>query len=189
MTPEEIEVCERDKVSLLIDARNVAAKHYEDYSKAFANLDTKASTIATISGIVLASVVAFLKGGRVPVFAHENCAYMLIIVATPILALTAIIYSLFGAKVTEVIEPFDSLERMRESKNLAELVNDEFSQQHIIDYYRAQMDHWSKAIEDIKIVVSSKADRVLNGQRFLIAALVVLTILFVVVLFKSSGSG
>jgi hypothetical protein len=189
MTPEEIQIRERDKVSLLVDACNIASKHYEDYSKAFANLDTKASTIATISGIVLAAVVAFFKGGRVPAITHECWVYMMISIAAPILALIAIICSLFGAKVTEVLEPFDSPERMREAKNLANLSTDELSRQHIIDYYRAQLDYWSQAIEDIKKVVRGKAARVLCGQYFLIASLVFLTALFLVILLTSSHAG
>lgn len=188
MTPEEVKTCERDKIALLIDACETAAKHYQDYSDAFANLDTKASAIATIGGIILAAVVAFLKDGRVPAEAQRNYLFMMLIVASPVLALVAIIFSMFGAKVTEVVEPFDAPERMREAKNLAELDCDEFSPQHIIDYYRAQIDHWTKAIEDIKDVVRVKGNRVLYGQRVLIAALTVLVLVFVVNLLTPSPS-
>jgi hypothetical protein len=158
MTPEEINACERDKIALLIDARDAAAKQYEDYSNAFVNLDNKASAVATIAGIVLAAVVAFLKDGQAPAVAQGNCFYMIMIVASPVLALAAIVFSMIGAKVTEVVEPFDAPERMREAKNLAEIDCDEFSRQHIIDYYRAQVDYWSKAIEDIRKVVATKAN-------------------------------
>lgn len=182
MTPEETNTCERDKIALLMNACETAAKQYEDYANAFANLDTKASAVATIAGIVLAAVVAFLKDGQAPAIAQGNCFYMILIVASPVLALAAIVASMFGAKVTEVVEPFDAPERMREAKNLAELGCEEFSRQHIIDYYRAQIDYWSKAIEDIRKVVATKATRVLFGQGTLIAALGILVLVFVVFL-------
>jgi hypothetical protein len=188
MTTESVEKCERDKATLLIDACEVAAKHYEDYWNAFANLDAKALGVATIGGIVLAAVVAFLKDGRAPAFAQGNCFLMLLILAPPLLALTAIIFSLFGAKVTEVVEPFDAPERMREAKALAELDCGEFSSQHIVDYYRAQLDHWSKAISDIKEVVAAKGKRVLLGQAFLIAALSSLVVVFFVFLMMPTAA-
>jgi len=188
MTPESVEKCERDKGALLIDACEVAARHYEDYWNAFANLDAKALGVATIGGIVLAAVVAFLSDGRAPAFAQGNCLLMLLILAPPVLALTAIIFSLFGAKITEVVEPFDAPERMREAKALAELSCDEFSPQHIVDYYRAQLDHWSNAISDIKDVVAAKGKRVLFGQAFLIAALSFLVVVFIVYLLMPIAS-
>jgi len=182
MTPDQTEKCERDKVALLTDACDAAAKHYEDYWNAFANLDSKAVAVATIGGIVLAAVVAFLKDGQAPSFTRGSCLLMALILAPPLFALTAVIVSMFGAKVTEVVEPFDAPERMREAKDLAELSCDEFSGQHVVDYYRAQLDHWSKAIGDIRKVVAAKANRVLIAQVALIAALVFLVALFVVFL-------
>ena len=82
MTTEPVEKCERDKVALLIDACEVAARHYEDDWNAFANLDAKALGVATIGGIVLAAVVAFLKDGRAPAFAQGNCLLMLLILSS-----------------------------------------------------------------------------------------------------------
>lgn len=189
MKPEEedVDACERDKIALLVDARDAAAKQYEDYANAFVNLDAKASAAATIAGIVLAAVVAFLKDGQAPAVAQGNCIYMIMIVASPVLALAAIVASMVGAKVTEVVEPFDAPERMREAKNLAEIGSDEFSRQHIIDYYRAQLDYWSKSIEDIRGVTATKAKRVLYGQAFLIAALAILVLVFVVFLLTPSA--
>ncbi|UWZ82966.1 hypothetical protein [Occallatibacter riparius] len=188
MTPQANEMCERGKAELLTDACEGAAKHYEDYANAFVNIDTKAAAITTVGGIVLAAVVAFLKDGQVPEAARGNCLYVTLIIASPVLALIAIIFSLFGARVTEVVEPFDAPERIREARNLADLDCNEFSQQHIIDYYRAQSDHWSNAIRDIREVVRLKANRVLWAQYFLIAALSVLVIIFVVLLLRTPAT-
>lgn len=104
------------------------------------------------------------------------------IVVSPVFALAAIVFSMFGAKVAEVVEPFDAPERMREAKNLSDIGCDEFPRQHIIDYYRAQLDYWRTAIEDIRKVVATKAQRVLCGQAFLIAALAILVLVFIVFL-------
>jgi hypothetical protein len=186
MTPEEGTACERDKVALLVDACDSAAKHYEDFAAAFANLDTKASAVATIGGIVLAGVVAFLKDGSVPAAAAKHVLFLMLIVAAPLLALAAIGLSLLGAKVTEVSEPFDAPARMREAQDLSDLDCDEFSLQHIVNYYRAQLDHWHQAIDDIRAVVSTKANRVLWSQLTLMAALASLVALFVFLLFTRS---
>ncbi len=186
MTPDEEEKCDRDKIALLIDACNVATKQYEDYWSAFTSLDAKAMAIATISGIVLAAVVAFLKDGQAPAFARSNWVFMTIILAPPLIALVAVIASMLGARVTEVVEPFDAPERMREATNLAELDCEEFSRPHVADYYRAQLKHWSEAIVDIRLVVERKATSVLFGQWALIGALALLLVLFVAFLLAPS---
>ena len=55
MTPEELKNCEKDKVSVVMNACDVAAKHYDDYYKGFVALDGKAQGIATISGLAYAT--------------------------------------------------------------------------------------------------------------------------------------
>lgn len=178
MTPED--ECERNRAAILQDACSIGAKHYEDYWNAFVNLDTKASVIATIGGIVLAAVVAFLEGGQVPAVAQGNWMYRALIIASPVLALVAVVMSLFSSLVMDVMEPFDAPERIREAKNLAELDCSEFSLRHSVNYYQSQATYWSEAIGDIKDVVAKKAHRVLCAQCVLILALAALVVLFVV---------
>ena len=60
MTADEQERCVQQKIAVLINACDVAAKHYDDYYKGFVALDGKAQGIATISGLVLAAIAAFL---------------------------------------------------------------------------------------------------------------------------------
>jgi hypothetical protein len=180
MTDEE--TCEREKLALLINACDVAAKQYEDYWNAFANLDEKAVAVATIAGIVLAAVVAFLTEGKAPAFAQESWQHTALILEPPLLALIAIISSLLGSRVRELVAPFDAPARIEEAKLLGELECGEFSLRRVINYYNEQLKLWSKAIESIGDAVGAKADRVLFGQWYLIASISFLVVLFVLFL-------
>lgn len=173
------EKCEREKLTLLINACDVAAKQYEDYWNAFANLDEKAVAVATIAGIVLAAVVAFLTEGKAPAFAQQSWLHTALILEPPLLALVAIISSLLGARVRELVGPFDAHARIEEAKLLGELKCDEFSLRRVINYYNEQLKLWSKAIKSIGEAVGAKADRVEFGQWYLIASISFLVVLFV----------
>lgn len=182
---DSLDKCMRDKVAVALNACDNAAKHYDDYYKSFASIDGKAQTTAAISGLVLAALAAFVKDGRVPPLVNSGHSWIFIILAAPVAALVSVITCLFGARVTEVVIPFDSQEQIREAKNLAELGCDEFSQQHILDYYHARLEHWITALESIESVVKRKACWILRGQIAMIAALSFLLILYVTILLNS----
>ena len=184
-TPDAMDKCLRDKVAVALNACDNAAKHYDDYYKGFAALDGKAQATAAVSGLVLAAVAAFLKDGRVPALVSCSRWWILLILASPISALISVILALIGAKVTEVIVPFDSPEQIREAKDLAELDCGEFSQAHVLNYYRARLEHWINAIESIQSVVERKSCWILTGQIAMIVALVSLLVLYIVTLLKS----
>jgi hypothetical protein len=177
--------CVQGKVALAKDACDSAAKHYDDYYRSFASLDGKAQATATISGLVLAAMAAFVKDGRVSALVHSGHWWILMPLAPPVFSLASVIMSLVGAKVTEIVVPFDSPEQIREAKNLAKLPCTEFSQEHVLDYYRARLEHWIQAVESIAKAVESKASWILRGQIAMIAALVALLALYIVVLLKS----
>jgi hypothetical protein len=183
--PEASEACLHDKVAVALNACETAAKHYEDYGGAFTTLDGKAQATGIISGLVLAAVAAFFKDGKAPAIVSGKHCWIFLVLAPPVLALAAVITSLLGARVTEVISPFDSPEQIREAKNLADVDCVEFSQEHVLDYYRARLEHWLKALEGIRLVVRGKAKWILWCQRLMIASLVFLLVLYIVVLFKS----
>jgi hypothetical protein len=201
MTADEQERCVQQKIAVVINACDVAAKHYDDYYKGFVALDGKARGIATISGLVLAAVAAFLKDGRVPVLAQRGSLWTALILAVPLLALAAVIASLWGARVTEVVRPFDAPSRILEAEDLVKLSCDQLSSGHILNYYSAQLAHWRGCLQSSesrvatgepveKIVgiaesVEKKAARVLLAQRLMLAALALLTLLFAVILFAS----
>jgi hypothetical protein len=180
-----LDKCLRDKVAVAISAADSSAKHYEDYYKSFLGIDTKAQSNATISGLVLAATAAFIKDGRVTALAQSGRWWIVLVLLPPAFALLAVIVSLVGARITSIVFPFDAKEQIREAKHLADLDCNEFSQMHIRNYYLARLEHWEKALEDIEKKIATKAQWVLNGQRFMIASLSFLFILFIVVLSKS----
>jgi hypothetical protein len=183
--PNSLDKCTRDKVAVALNACDNAAKHYDDYYKSFTALDGKAQATAAISGFVLAAIAAFAKDGRASVLVSSAYASIALLLGAPIAALTSVIICLFGARVTEVVVPFDSPEQIREAKNLADLGCDEFSQEHVLDYYRARLEHWITALGSIESVVKRKAWWILRGQIAMIVALVFLLILYTVTLLKS----
>jgi hypothetical protein len=185
LTPDAIDKCLRDKVAVALNACDNAAKHYDDYYKGFVALDGKAQATATVSGLVLAAVAAFVKDGRVPALVSGSRWWILVVLAPPVSALVSVILALIGAKVTEVTVPFDSPEQIREAKDLAELDCGEFSQVHVLNYYRARLEHWIDAIESIQSVVERKSGWILRGQIALILALFSLLALYIVTLLKA----
>lgn len=179
------EACTRDKVAVAASACENACQQYDDYYKSFSGLDGKAQATATISGVALAAIAAFLQGGQVASLLHAGCWHSIVVLAPPSLALTSVILSLIGAKVTDVIVPFDSPERIREAKDLAELNCSEFSQQHVLNYYHAQLEHWITALESIDSAVEAKARWVLCGQIAMICSLIGLLVLYILILLRT----
>jgi hypothetical protein len=177
--------CLRDKVQVSTNACDNAAKQYDDFYKSFAALDGKSQSAATVSGLVLAAVAAFVKDGRIPVLMSCSRWWVLLILAPPVSALISVIYALVGAKVTEVVVPFDSPEQIREAKDLAQLDCNEFSQSHVLNYYNARLEHWIGALESIATAVSRKATWVLRSQIAMLASLAFLLVLYVVTVLKS----
>jgi len=191
VSPDEPEKCAREKVPVLINACDVAAKTYDDHYKGFVALDGKAQGIATVSGLVLAAIAAFLKDGRVPALAKSGWWWIILIMAAPLAALMAAVISLLGAQVSSFIEPFDAPGRITEAEDLARLDCAQFDQERVLSYYLAQLERWRECLEGtekmvgIKKSVERKAAYVLCGQRLMILALFLLMVLFAVILFVS----
>ncbi len=175
----------RDKVSVAASACDNASKQYDDYYKSFSGLDSKAQATATVSGLALAAIAAFLQGGHVASILHAGCWHSLAVWVPPSLALVSVILSLVGSRVTDVVTPFNSSERIREAKDLAELHCSEFSQQHVLDYYRSQLEDWILALDSIDAAVESKARWVLSGQVAMIFSLIGLLVLYILILHGS----
>ena len=183
--PDSLDKCMRDKVAVALNACDNAAKHYDDYYKSFTALDGKAQATAAVSGLVLAAIAAFAKDGRSSVLVSSAYCWIIVVLGAPAAALASVIICLVGARVTEVVVPFDSPEQIREAKNLADLGCDEFTQEHVLDYYRARLEHWITALGSIELVVKRKARWILRAQIAMIASLVLLLILYTATLLKS----
>lgn len=183
LDPEED--CTQDKVAVAASACENASKQYDDYYKSFSGIDGKAQATSTVSGLALAAIAAFLQNGQVASLLHAGCWHRLAVWAPPSLALASVILSLIGSMITDVVTPFNSSERIREAKDMAELPCSEFSQQHVLDYYRSQLEDWISALKSIDSAVESKARWVLSGQVAMIFAFISLLILYMLILHRT----
>jgi hypothetical protein len=187
--PSEVEKCFDMKISLAQDACDCAAKQYDDYYKSFTAFDVKAQATATISGLVLASVVAFVNAGRFQALLIGGQLYSyLFVLLPPALALCAVIVSLVASRVREVKIPFDSIAQIREAEDLAKLGCEQFSKAHVLDYYLTRLNHWRVAVDSIAIEVDSKAKWVKRAQILMVSALLFLLVLFMVTLLTSPAA-
>jgi hypothetical protein len=172
------------KISIMVSACDSAAKHYDDYARTFAGLDTKAQGVTTVSGIVIAAVVSFFKDGGVVGLVKANHWWLVLILSVPITALIAIFISLWGSRVTEFVMPFDAPTAIADAETVLQTDAQEFSRNEIVTYYQGRLDHWKEAFESIASVTEQKAIMVARGQGVMFVSLVLLSVLFVVVLAK-----
>ena len=165
-------------ISVAETACDNAAKHYDDYYKTFAALDGKAQAAATVSGILLASVVAFVNAGRLSTLLSSVGTWGYLLVLSPAVgALVTVIVSFVAAKVMKVAVPFSAPDQLKEVGDLADLPPEELSKDYLLDYYRDRLTHWKAALADIAAGVERKARLVLWTQALLVLTVVLLLIL------------
>ena len=157
------DTCIRDKISVAISACDSAAKQYDDYAKSFIALDVKAQATTVISGLVLASIAAFVKDGRVAAL-HDSRWWILLILAAPVAALSGVVISVLGSHIREVIVPFDAPAQIHDIQNLTSIDCTEFSPEHVLLFHRERLTHWSEALKSIVEVTETKAMWVARGQ-------------------------
>jgi hypothetical protein len=167
-------------ISIAQNACDNAAKHYDDYYKSFAALDGKAQSTATVSGVVLAAVVAFMNAGRLsPLLSTKgDCGYVLVL-SPAIGALLAVVVSFAASKVMDITVPFAAADQIKEAEDLARLPPNELSREHILGYQHARLSHWKDALSDIDSGVRKKARLVLWAQVLLVLTLFSLLTLFI----------
>jgi hypothetical protein len=184
MTDREKSKPVEEKIKVVASACDSAAKHYDDYARTFVALDAKAQGTATTSGIVLAALATFFKDGDVSGLVRANHCWLLLVLAVPITALSAIVTSLWGARITEVVMPFDAPEQIADAEVVLGVDNENFTQNHVATFYQRRLEHWKEAFDSIATVMDLKAKKISIGQGFMFASLVLLIVIFVVVLVR-----
>ena len=167
-------------ISIAETACDSAAKQYDDYYKSFAALDGKAQSTATVGGVVLAAVVAFMNAGRLsPLLSNAgDCGYLLVL-SPAIGALLAVVMSFVASKVMDITVPFAADDQIKEAEDLARLPPEELSREHLLGYQRARLNHWKEALSDISSGVRKKATLVFWAQMLLVLTLFLLLTLFI----------
>ena len=145
-----------DKVSVAINACEIAAREYEDYYKSFSGIDAKAQGTATVSGIVLAAVASFLKDQYVADLMKAGCWKSLAVMLPPTFSLMAVILSVIALRVKSIVVLFKSANQMREASELPRLPSTELSDEHLVNFYLARNRHWQDALESIHKAVQQR---------------------------------
>jgi len=168
-------------ISVAENACDNASKQYDDYYKGFSAQDGKAQNAATVSGIVLAAVVALANGGRFRILFSGSCpcAFLLVLVP-PLGALITIVLSLMATRLMAITVPFDIAGQIEEADDLNKIARDQLSADHIISYYFAQLDHWKEAIKDIEEKAAKKAKWLFAAQLVLVFTVLMFVLLFVI---------
>jgi hypothetical protein len=161
-------------------AAEQAAAQYEDYFRTFMALDGKAQAAATVAGVALASVVAFIKPEHLKASVAACGIWGYALVALPgIGALATILLSIRAVRVTEMTIPYAAADQIGETEDLLQLDPAELTGGHLLDFQRARLRHWKKALEDVRKAVEHKAQRVAQAQKALV---VTITLLFLMVM-------
>ena len=176
--------CLRDKIAVVVNACEIAAKHYDDYYRSFVALDGKAQNSTTVSGLVIAATALFVKDGRIPAFAAGNVLLKILCLLPAILALASVLIGQLGSRIVDVVVPFDAPEQIAEARGLAKIDCGQFTQEHILDFYRARLRHWEEALTDVHSKSDGKAYWTALGQKITFAALCALILVYLVVLAK-----
>jgi hypothetical protein len=184
---EVLEQC----LAVLQNACDVANNQYDDYYKSFAGLDAKAQATATLSGLVLAAIAAFLKDGRIPVLAKDGLLGWIAVLLPPILALFAVLVSLLASRIKDIATPFDSAQRIKDAIEISMQEPASMAREQIFIYYRKQLEYWQETFsgnedgEGIVQAVERKGRLVKRGQELMFSSLFFLLLLFIGVLVES----
>ncbi|HEX5716846.1 MAG TPA: hypothetical protein VF179_11855 [Thermoanaerobaculia bacterium] len=167
-------------ISLIEVACDSASKQYDDYYKTFAALDGKAQSTATVSGVVLASVIAFVNAGRLsPLLSSTGVFGYLLVISPAVGALIAVIISLLASKVVKVSVPFSADVQIKEVEDLIDLPAQELSGDHVLSFYQSRLSHCEKSLANMAAGVGKKARLVFWAQVLLVSTLFILLTFFI----------
>lgn len=169
-TPEE------RRIEILITASAAAcdnaAKQYDDYSKTFAALDSKAQAVVTMGGIILAAIVTLTNSGKLGgLAAAASWPVTALGVLNICMALICIGLGFYASRVMPVSVPFAAADQIKEVDDLIHLPAAEVSKEKLLGYHAARMKHWKASLTNISEAVERKARYVKWAQWFIVATL------------------
>lgn len=179
-TPSDEEKRVSALVALSVAACDSAAKQYDDYGKTFVALDNKAQNAATVSGVILAAIVAFTSAGKLAELVSIGTWWSKLLMLIPLIgALTTIAVSFFASRLMELKVPFASQDQIDEVQNLARLPAEELSHAHVLAYHAERLSHWKSALKSISDGLARKARWVHIAQWALFSTLFFVLLLFI----------
>jgi len=177
-------------IEVMRDVCTSAAAQYDDYYKSFVGLDGKAQSAATVAGVSIGAVVAFIDASRLNALIIRNGVWWhyMIALLPAATALITVILSLVAMCVRGTVVQFSAMEQIDEAEDLAKLAGDEVSVERVLGYYGGRLNHCKGALKNIAAHVESKGRWVIAAQVGLVISLTSLLLLFIVVVFTPVAS-
>ena len=180
--PEEATAADR-KCSLLEAARDNAAKQYDDLFRTFVALDSKAQSTATIAGVQVAAVLAFLGKSSVDKLTTQyGSGIFVLAIGTPLLLVAVVGACVWAMKVAVVPEPFGSPQEIEALKSLVALPEGEFTAETQLTHLSEHLDHWRECVEKMAAATGEKGSHVRACQYLMLAGLAASVSLFILLI-------
>jgi hypothetical protein len=155
----------RLKIEIAKAACDDASKQFDDYQKTFSALDGKAQNCATVSSLVVASFIAFIKPETIHALSAgypKLSPWLLPLIGA--VAIAPVFIAIATQRVMSVPTPFGALSQIREARHVSLFGSDEITDATVLDFYRNRLQFWKGGIEGLRTKVDSKATFVFVAQ-------------------------
>lgn len=171
---------------LFAAARENCAKHYDDLFRTFMSLDSKAQSTATIAGVQLAAIVAFLQKGQIETLLRSYGAVAGAFLMTAVVLLVVVIGACVVAMwVTNVPAPYGADREAEALRSLRQLSPSEFSGETAVNHLAEHLEHWQKLVQEMSEATARKAKRVAACQGVMVLGLAAASTVFLLLLVAS----
>jgi hypothetical protein len=175
-------------LKLLSDARENAAKHYDDLFRTFVSLDTKAQSTAAAAGVQLAALVAFLQRDNLRWILELFGAGALYLVIETLVVLTVVIGGcIFAMRVRSVPAPFCAPEEIGGVRDLYALPGEEYTADHVLTHLDQHLEQWHDVVTGMQGVTLEKAESVAACQWAMLLGLCGTVLVFVLLVLSLWG--
>jgi uncharacterized integral membrane protein len=161
----------RTKAELVTDALKTCVDQYSNYSLRYGALDTKAQGTATIGGVLLAAVLAFIPQAAYKVvlsFYGRPGVYPAIGVLS--FAVCGIVFAIYSLRVRPGRIPFAGQVVAQGVLDLLALADDERTDDAIERHYTVQLREWVGTLVEMGNTINAKSGALRISQLFIAGA-------------------
>jgi hypothetical protein len=186
VTPDEIAAWQV-KRKLLELARDNCAKQFDDHSRTFTSLDSKAQAVATFAGAQLGVLLALLpKDALRLLLVAFGWKIWILILGTVTVLLVDIAAALVAMRVRKTPLPFLAEPEVEAMNDIVALPLSELSEEVAVNHLSEHLGAWSCCLRDMATVIQNKAQDVFVCQCGLLFGLVGTTATLVLALLALS---
>jgi hypothetical protein len=161
----------RSRAELLLDALKVCTDQYSNYSSRYAALDGKAQGTATLGGVLLGAVLAFVPQTifRATLkFYGATATYP--VAGALVLSICGIVFALRSMGVKAGRIPFQGEAVGGAVLDLLQLSDVDRTNNLIERHYAGQLQQWRLTLEDMRFTINRKSVALRSGQMFIAGA-------------------